>query len=153
MLQHCQLLRYQVVQHTDALLTEVASQGKNFKWNRPSCPCGSKKVWGHGFVARYFDGFPAIVYLKRYRCPSCRTVYTMLPKGFVKYASSSVTSIWATLRHRLTHYFWPKKVPRQRAGHWLRRFLIICCLNYPEEPPILILDRLERLSIHLFSWR
>ncbi len=46
------------------------SQGKLYPWPRPGwCPrCGSARLWGHGFVLRYFDGCGGAHPMKRWRC-------------------------------------------------------------------------------------
>jgi len=48
-----------------------------FKWIRPSCPCGSEKNWGHGFVTRIID--ENVVELKRFRCPIPEGLTTRVP--------------------------------------------------------------------------
>jgi putative transposase len=55
-------------------LNEIFSQGRKFKWVKPcNCPrCGSVRLWGHGFVLAYFDGFTHGLLLRRFRCPEKR---------------------------------------------------------------------------------
>jgi len=52
---------------TKACVEEIAKQGDSYKWERPCCPCGCPKVWGHGYVARIFAAILEAVLLKRYR--------------------------------------------------------------------------------------
>jgi hypothetical protein len=49
----------------------LVEQQRDYPWPKPGrCPrCEQCRVWGHGFVAAFFDGIPATVYLKRFRCP------------------------------------------------------------------------------------
>lgn len=127
-----------MLQHTDSPLAQVAAQGKNFNWIRPSCGCGRKKVWGHGFVLRFFTGLAQAVWLKRFRCPGCCRVFTMIPSGFTRRYQSPVAVIWAALRFRLTHYCWPKGLPRQRGGHWLSKFLAMCRMDFAAEDDLVV---------------
>lgn len=137
---------------TDVSVAEIAIQGKDFNWNRPACPCGSRKVWGHGFVTRFFAGFLAGVLLKRYRCPNCRTVFTLLPEGYGRRLQTRITEISEALRSRLKHQDWPIGLPRQRGGHWLRKFLKICRINFPDDDDLLLtLGRLDGHGLHFFD--
>jgi hypothetical protein len=132
-------------------VAQIATEGKDFNWNRPLCSCGSKKVWGHGFVTRFFAGYLAGIFLKRFRCPDCRTVFTMLPEGYGRRLQTRLVEIAEALVSRLEHRGWPRALPRQRAGHWLRKFLKICQMNFPEDDPLLALDRLRGHGIHFFD--
>jgi ferrous iron transport protein B len=42
-------------------IKEIVAKGRDFPWPRPDvCPrCHGHRVWGHGFVAAFFDGFAA----------------------------------------------------------------------------------------------
>jgi hypothetical protein len=132
-----------VLIHTDVPLAEVAVQGKNFNWNRPNCGCGQEKVWGHGFISRFIEGFPDRIWLKRYRCPRCKSIFTLLPAGVGRRFRTIISDIWVAIETRLVHFFWPNRLPRQRGGHWLRGFLAICQMDFPEEDRLTVLDRLR----------
>jgi hypothetical protein len=125
-------------------------QGKKFNWNRPTCDCGCKKVWGHGFVARFFTGFLDALFLKRYRCPECRRVFILLPAGYGRRIQTVISEVWNAIESRLQTHEWPHGLPRQRGGHWLKRFLIHCRMNFAEEEPLSVLARLRSNGIHLF---
>lgn len=114
-----------VIYSVNVDLQLLASEGKEFKWEKPSsCPhCVSGTLWGHGFVGAYFDGFAAMLFLKRYRCNTCHTTITLKPQGYWRKFQTSIQSIFAALSHRLTHCCWAHSIKRQRAGHWLRRFI------------------------------
>ena len=101
------------------LLTE---QGKNFKWEKHFCEGCHEFMWGHGFVLRYFSDIPGGVYLKRYRCSGCGTVAQVRPESYWQSLRSSVKNIYSALKTKIATGFWPPEMPRQRAGHWLRRF-------------------------------
>lgn len=112
------------------------------KGERPKCPknCGFL-MWGHGWVRRYFDKFPQGTLIQRFLCPRCRVVITPRPSGYFSRIQTSIRSIFQVLKHRLQKMGWPNGVPRQRAGHWLRRFLEMCRFHFPQEEP---LERLTR---------
>lgn len=111
---------------------ELSVAGKSFKWVHPSCcsGCGNSKVWGHGFVRKYFEGFANGVFLKRYRCPACRKVVTAYPDNYWRRYQSSKFEIASILKHRLDHKAWPRGSPRQRAGHWLRKLTSFLKLHF-----------------------
>lgn len=140
----------QVLEHTDVPVAQVAAQGKDFNWIRPKCGCGRKKVWGHGYVTRFFEGFALPLWLKRYRCPGCGTVFTMIPASFARRYQSPAATIWSSIGARLTSRSWPRGLPRQRGGHWLRKFLAVCRMDFPDDDPMTVWDRLRGNGIHLF---
>lgn len=102
---------------------ELSELGRNFNWGEHDCEKCQRSMWGHGFVARYFSEFHSVFFLKRYRCPGCRRVATVRPEGYWPRLRSSVQSIYLTLVVRLTTGLWGPGTVRQRAGHWLRRFV------------------------------
>lgn len=102
-------------------LNEIYRQGRKFNWQKPDrCPrCGSVRVWGHGFVAAFFDGFDKCLFLRRYRCPDCKCVIRMKPKGYFKRFRAPIDTIRSCLRHRLSHGRWPNGLSKSRQRHWL----------------------------------
>jgi|GEM_PF-3771655 hypothetical protein len=96
-------LRQTVLIPTDIPLAEVASLGRNCNWNRPSCSCGSEKVWGHGYVTRYCVGLASALLLKRYRCPLCGRVFTMIPADSGRRIQSPVSAVLGAIRSRFSH--------------------------------------------------
>lgn len=105
-------------------LDDLFREGKDFKWERPSaCPKCQGKLWSHGFTSRIFQGFSGLFWLKRFRCPGCKSVLTPRPEGYWARIQSDIESIFRTLRERLKFYAWPPGTSRQRAGYWLRGFL------------------------------
>jgi hypothetical protein len=113
-------------------LKEVSDKGKDFHWIKPSvCPsCYSNKFWGHGFLATCFTGFVFKLWLKRYRCNTCKAVITFRPSGFFSRFQSSVNEIAGALSVRLNTSKWPVGLPRQRCGQWLQRFIQFIRVQY-----------------------
>ncbi len=144
--------------HTDVDLSVLYEAGKSYNWERPSCRNGCQKVWGHGYVQRYFAGYPECFWLKRYRCPTCHEVITMQPLGFFKKYQSSIQQIFKALKHKLATLRWPLGTPRQRGGHWLRKFMAKLNMDFPtpspptsgSSPPEL-LERLYKKMINFLS--
>ena len=90
-------------------------------WLRPAvCPrCEDNRVWGHGFVAAFFDGFDEVL-LRRYRCPDCRCVLRLRPSGYFKGFQAAIQTIRDCINYRLGNNRWPKVISHTRQGHWLR---------------------------------
>ena len=114
-----------MIVHCKVSLSEVGKKGKAYPWERPrECArCKNSKVWGHGFVERFFNGFDFGLWLKRWRCPACGLVITGRPEGYWRRFQESVKNIWRHLAGRLADKKWPEGVSRQRGGHWMRRWL------------------------------
>jgi hypothetical protein len=119
-----------MLKHVNVDLEVLSREGKRFKWSRPPpCKCGHI-FWGHGYVARYFDGYSEKLWLKKWRCPLCRSVITFFPNGYIKFVQASLETIFKALRERLSFYKWPPWTTRQRAAHWLRRLKKYCVSNF-----------------------
>jgi hypothetical protein len=65
---------------------QVYELGRGYPWQKPArCPvCLSDRLWGHGFVLRYFEPFEEPGWIKRYRCPDCGAVHTMRPDAYLE---------------------------------------------------------------------
>jgi hypothetical protein len=100
----------------------LAKRGRDFPWRRPKrCPrCQGPRLWGHGFVSRYFEGFCEPLSLRRYRCPDCGVVLCLRPAGYWKRFQSSIETIRRVLFHRLRTGRWPPGSHPPRGRHWLR---------------------------------
>lgn len=102
-------------------LKQLFKDQRKYSWPRPECcpQCEVSHVWGHGFVLAYFDGLPAGVFLRRYRCPQCGCVIRVRPKEFFRRFQATIATIRASLQHRLTvgRYLSGMSLSRQR--HWL----------------------------------
>lgn len=64
-------------------IKEIVAKGREFPWPRPeSClRCAGHRVWYHGFVPAFFDGFSEQILLRRYRCPECGCVIRIPATG------------------------------------------------------------------------
>ena len=102
---------------------ELSKAGKNHKWEKHFCHNCNCFAWGHGFVTRYFQSIEGCVYLKRYRCPKCTSVTTTRPDEYWPLIRNSIRSIFNILLTRISTGAWPISIPRQRGGHWLKRFV------------------------------
>ena len=102
-------------------LKDIDEQGRNFSWPTPrGCPrCGSTRIWGHGFVLAYFDGFAFGVWLRRYRCPDCNCIIKMKPGGYFHRFQVPITTIWDCLKQRLSSGRWNSPLSTSRQRHWL----------------------------------
>jgi hypothetical protein len=97
--------------------------GTLYPWPRPSrCRlCGSRRIWGHGYVPRYFEGFILPLWIRRLRCPDCGTVYTLRPDGFVRGFRYSLATIVLSLAETITGKGpVPPRASRQARQYWLR---------------------------------
>jgi len=103
-----------------AKLKDIHTQGRDFKWVKPDkCPrCGSVRLWGHGYVSAYFDGFFEYLFLRRFRCPDCACVIRMKPKGYFNRFHASVDTIRSCVSHRLLHGKWNPGPDVSRQRHW-----------------------------------
>jgi hypothetical protein len=100
----------------------LVERQRDYPWPKPErCPrCQQCRVWGHGFVAVFFDGIPAAVYLKRFRCPGCRCVIRLRPKGYFRRFQASIACIYESLSRRIGYGSYPPGISRSRQRHWLR---------------------------------
>ena len=104
------------------ILKQLFHLGRFFPWPKPArCPrCGSHRLWGHGFVAAYFDGFDQPLSLKRYRCPNCGCVLRLRPSGYFKRFQSSIDTIRCSIAQKATAGRWLPGLSRSRQNHWFR---------------------------------
>ncbi len=78
-----------------ANLKEIEEKGRNYHWVRPKVclRCKGSRLWGHGFVKSWFDGYVCTLLLRRYRCPLCGCVIKLKPKGYFKRFQAKTESI------------------------------------------------------------
>jgi len=103
-------------------LKQIHEQGRDYAWPRPGCcmRCRNWRVWGHGFVRRYFDGFAEALLLKCYRCPLCGCVTTARPASHFRRIRGSRQTIYSHLHQRISRGRWPPSaLARSRLRHWL----------------------------------
>lgn len=103
-------------------IKEIVKCGRDFPWPRPEvCPrCEGHRIWCHGFVTAFFDGFSDQVVLRRWRCPECRCVMRARPSGYFERLQASVETVRSCIAFRLENGRWPPDGSRSRQGHWLR---------------------------------
>ncbi len=96
--------------------------GKKYPWPRPArcLSCKSSRLWGHGYVRRYFEGFVHPLWIRRLRCPDCRTVYTLRPDLFYRGFRYSVRTILSSLMAKITDGWWLPSLPRQNQQYWYK---------------------------------
>jgi hypothetical protein len=124
----------------------LAERGKKFNWKKPSsCPICGMPVWGHGYRFCFFEGFTSALPLKRYRCSGCNIVITIRPSSHWSRFQIAISRIISTIRYRLKNFRWPPDTIRQRAGHWMRRFINRCKLDFGFNP---CLTQIEALNYY-----
>lgn len=105
---------------------EIFRLGRKYPFPKPrAClreGCGSSRMWGHGFAARYFDECAGVVELRRWRCADCGAVYLMRPFGYWPRHHAPIRIVLKSLCHRVLRGFWDASLgfSRQRQEHWLR---------------------------------
>ena len=111
-----------MIYFVEVLLKDIFEQGKDFQWIRPSAclKCYHYKVWGHGFVPRYFDGYVSCLSMKCYRCPVCRCVMTSRPDTHFSRILCCKETIRTLLALRITTSRWLRSsLSLSRMRHWL----------------------------------
>jgi len=109
-----------------AILKQIFVLGKNYPWGRPDvCPrCGHYRLWSHGYVQRYFRGFPSFLYLKCYRCPACLCVLTLRPDShFSRIRTSKVTLRDHIARRDMMGHLPHSDLPRSSLRYWWKNLI------------------------------
>ena len=103
-------------------LKKLFDLGRNYPWPRPeSCPrCSSYRLWGHGYVSAYLDGYDQSFALKRYRCPDCGCVIRLRPKGYFERFQASIALIRSSIVSKAVGNKWIGGISRTRQRHWFR---------------------------------
>jgi hypothetical protein len=109
-----------LVLHVAVDVQSLVELGKRYPWPRPSrcLSCSSSRLWGHGYVLRYFEGFVRPLWIRRLRCPDCHTVYTLRPDLFPRRFRYSLVTILSSLMSRITDHRWLPVLPRQNQQYW-----------------------------------
>jgi hypothetical protein len=104
------------------VLKDLLEKGRDYPWPKPAdCPrCGSCRLWGHGYVGCFFDGFHYALLIKRYRCPDCRCVIRCRPRGYFKRFQASIETIRKSMSIKAKRGHWLKDVSACRQAHWWR---------------------------------
>jgi len=113
----------------DVSVKELFKLGRNYPWKRLSgCPRCQGRIWGHGFVTAWFDGFQDPLWLKRCRCPDCGGVFRLRPRGYFKRFQASMVTIRDCLAYWMETHRWKAGPSPPRQRHWfkaLRKQLLI----------------------------
>lgn len=109
-------------------LEKIQEQGKDFPWQRPgACPaCGGARVWGHGFVLRYFFGYGEGLWMKRWRCPDCGGVHTSRPPEYTPGIQYRRDLQIRSLQAKLSGLPFLSEISRQVQQHWQKLFERLC---------------------------
>lgn len=83
-----------------------------------------KPALGHGYVGRYFDGYPGQIWMRRWRCVEYGAVHTCRPESHWRRFLAPVAVIVASLAGKLSGLHWPKGESRQRQQYWHQGYLI-----------------------------
>ena len=110
-----------LVHRVEIDVKSLAQSGRAFPWPKPEVclGCGGVRLWGHGFVEAWFDGYDAPLSLRRYRCPDCRLVIRLRPAAYWRRFRASIEVIRTALLQRLRHGRWPPGLHTSRARHWM----------------------------------
>lgn len=113
-----------MILYTKVSVKKIFEEEKDYAWRRPErCPkCGSGRLWGHGYVERYFEGFGEALWMKRWRCVDCGGVHTMRPEGFWRRFRHSVVGMVRSLKEKISGGGWLGEVRRQAQQYWWRGF-------------------------------
>ena len=128
-----------LILHFDLDVKRLVEEGKQYCWPRPkACPnpgCRSPRLWGHGYVPRYFTVWSFGVWLKRYRCPVCDSVHTLRPKDFYKRFRYAIKTILRSLLTRIYHGRWLKGIAHQLQLYWYEGFRLQSSRLRNKNPP------------------
>ena len=101
---------------------ELRGLGREYPWEKPArCPaCHGIRLWGHGFVLRYFEPFENPFWVKRYRCPDCGSVHTFRPRPYLQAFRYPLPVILLGLFIKAVTSTWAKDLCRQIQQSWWR---------------------------------
>jgi hypothetical protein len=101
---------------------ELRDLGREYPWEKPAhCPaCHGIRLWGHGFVLRYFEPFEDLIWVKRYRCPDCGSVHTFRPHPYLRAFRHPLPVILLCLFVKAVTSTWTKDLCRQIQQSWWR---------------------------------
>jgi hypothetical protein len=106
----------------------IFERGKRYPWPRPQhCPkCKGQRLWGHGYAARYFEGFMEPLWVKRYRCPDCQGVHTYRPSQYFERYRHTVAVVIVSVLNKIMHDRWVRCISRQNQLWWYRSVWAWC---------------------------
>ena len=108
-----------------AILNEIHHIGRDYPWPKPEecSQCNSCKVWGHGFITAYFDGYDDPLPLKRYRCPDCGCIMRLRPEGYFKRFQAPIATIRSSIVSKIRFGKWIAGISRSRQRHWFNSLI------------------------------
>jgi len=111
--------------YSDVEIKTLTELGKQYPWEKPDrCPvCMGIKLWGHGFVERYFDESDKPVLCKRWRCILCGAVHTMRPATYYRFFQVSIKVILEALEQKIANNCFPSHISRRQRRYWWKGFL------------------------------
>ena len=111
-----------LVLYAAVAVKELRDLGRQYPWQRPThCPsCRSDRLWGHGFVPRYFEPYHEAFIIKRYRCPDCNAVHTLRPKPYAQGCRYPLVVMLQCLMSKVESDHWSNALPRQLQQAWWR---------------------------------
>lgn len=97
---------------------------KEYRWPRPRrCPrCGGTRLWGHGYVDRFFEWEVEALAMKRWRCPDCGAVHTMRAATHWRGFWAPWPLIMSSLLAKASGVAWLASISRQRQQYWWRGY-------------------------------
>jgi hypothetical protein len=115
-----------MILHVSVDVKALFELGKKYPWPRPvrCLICLSLRVWGHGYVQRYFEGYTQPLWMKRLRCPDCHTVYTLRPDCFYPRFRYSIWAVFSSLLNRIAYCHPIPCLPRQNQQYWYKGLLL-----------------------------
>jgi hypothetical protein len=115
--------------------TELQTLGKAYCWPRPKrcVRCNGNRIWGHGYVARFFDEVADAMWIKRWRCPDCGAVYTMRPMTHWRGFWADRETILKSLRAKESESRWLAHLGRERQQYWRQGFQIQRRFDGPDQ--------------------
>jgi len=101
-------------------LKDLFLLGKKYPYPKLDCcpKCGSARLWGHGYVPAYFDGYKHPLWLKRYRCPDKGCIIRLRPEGYFKRFQASIAVIRSSIAAKMGKNKWLAGIERNRQRHW-----------------------------------
>lgn len=106
-------------------IKKVIELGRNYPWPKlKQClRCNGCRLWGHGFVLAFFDGFDQAIEIKRCRCPDCECIYRFRPEGYFKRFQAQIATIRSSVAGKDRTGKWKAGISRTRQGHWFRALI------------------------------
>ena len=139
-----------VVLHVTVDVKKLFELGRSYPWPKPKrcLVCRSSRLWGHGYVRRYFEGFVQPLWIKRFRCPDCHTVYTLRPGLFYMRFRYPLWVILSSLITRILYHRFMTSISRQNQQYWYKGLIFQASRTYNvPSPDILTLKEIVSCNV------